>query len=147
MYKGGHAYRFYKRRFNFARKICQIFINGASVILRVFFHISGAFSALLGLILLHNKLEQQPAQITILVGDENSLWYTISTYRAEDINHGKKNNSHGKSSDYVLNKSSFGSIESNRLSKKNRARAFNIWTPSQKQPRFQYSGEFINVIQ
>ena len=30
---------------------------------------------------------------------------------------------------------------------KNRARAFNIWTPPQKQPRFQYSGEFINVIQ
>ena len=71
--KGGHAYRLYKRRFNFARKICQIFINGASVIFRGVFHISGAFSALLGLILLHNKLEQQPAQITILVGDENSL--------------------------------------------------------------------------
>ena len=60
--KGGHAYRFYKWRFNFARKICQIFINGASVILRGFFHISGsisgAFSALLG----HNCAPGQPEE-------------------------------------------------------------------------------------
>ena len=88
---------------------------------------------------------------------------------AEDINHGKKNNSHpknnsqptkiiliilamyktqsGKSSDYVLNKSSFGSIESNRLSKKNRARAFNIKRAPQKQARYQYSGKFMSVFQ